>query len=196
MLPANPLQHLLLQELNYPLVMTSGNLSGKPPAITNEQALDDLHDIADGFLLHNRDIVQRMDDSVVRDSGEMLRRSRGYVPDAIALPPGFRDVPPILCLGADLKNTFCLVRGAQAVVSQHLGDLSDDGIQAQWREALRLIQSIYDFTPERIVCDAHPGYVSSQWASEMRLPTETVLHHHAHAAACWPSMVGRWTAER
>lgn len=120
MLPANPLQHLLLQALNYPLVMTSGNLSGKPPAITNEQALDDLHDIADGFLLHNRDIVQRMDDSVVRDSGEMLRRSRGYVPDAIALPPGFRDVPPILCLGADLKNTFCLVRGEQAVVSQHL----------------------------------------------------------------------------
>ncbi|EBK2700490.1 TPA: carbamoyltransferase HypF [Salmonella enterica subsp. salamae serovar 1,4,12,[27]:b:[e,n,x]] len=191
MLPANPLQHLLLQELNYPLVMTSGNLSGRPPAITNEQALDDLHDIADGFLLHNRDIVQRMDDSVVRDSGEMLRRSRGYVPDAIALPPGFRDVPPILCLGADLKNTFCLVRGEQAVVSQHLGDLSDDGIQAQWREALRLIQSIYDFTPERIVCDVHPGYVSSQWASEMCLPTETVLHHHAHAAAClaehgWP----------
>ncbi|EDW0109955.1 carbamoyltransferase HypF [Salmonella enterica] len=191
MLPANPLQHLLLQELNYPLVMTSGNLSGRPPAITNEQALDDLHDIADGFLLHNRDIVQRMDDSVVRDSGEMLRRSRGYVPDAFALPPGFRDAPPILCLGADLKNTFCLVRGEQAVVSQHLGDLSDDGIQAQWREALRLIQSIYDFTPESIVCDAHPGYVSSQWASEMCLPTETVLHHHAHAAAClaehgWP----------
>ncbi|EEB1957834.1 carbamoyltransferase HypF [Salmonella enterica] len=191
MLPANPLQHLLLQALNDPLVMTSGNLSGRPPAITNEQALDDLHEIADGFLLHNRDIVQRMDDSVVRDSGEMLRRSRGYVPDAIALPPGFHDVPPILCLGADLKNTFCLVRGEQAVVSQHLGDLSDDGIQAQWREALRLIQSIYDFTPERIVCDAHPGYVSSQWASEMCLPTETVLHHHAHAAAClaehgWP----------
>ncbi|MCB2242463.1 carbamoyltransferase HypF [Salmonella enterica] len=191
MLPANPLQHLLLQELNDPLVMTSGNLSGRPPAITNEQALDDLHEIADGFLLHNRDIVQRMDDSVVRDSGEMLRRSRGYVPDAIALPPGFHDVPPILCLGADLKNTFCLVRSEQAVVSQHLGDLSDDGIQAQWREALRLIQSIYDFTPERIVCDAHPGYVSCQWASEMCLPTETVLHHHAHAAAClaehgWP----------
>ena len=114
MLPANPLQHLLLQALNCPLVMTSGNLSGKPPAITNQQALDDLKAIADGFLLHNRDIVQRMDDSVVRDSGEMLRRSRGYVPDAIALPPGFRDVPPMLCLGADLKNTFCLVRGEQA----------------------------------------------------------------------------------
>lgn len=135
--------------------------------------------------------MQRMDDSVVRDSGEILRRSRGYVPDAIALPPGFRDVPPMLCLGADLKNTFCLVRGEQAVISQHLGDLSDDGIQQQWCDALRLIQNIYDFTPQRIVHDAHPGYVSSQWASEMNLPTETVLHHHAHAAAClaehgWP----------
>lgn len=191
MLPANPLQHLLLQEMKGPLVMTSGNLSGRPPAITNAQALDDLHDIADGFLLHNREIVQRMDDSVVRESGEMLRRSRGYVPDAVALPPGFRDVPPMLCLGADLKNTFCLIRGEQAVISQHLGDLSDDGIQHQWRDALHLIQNIYDFTPQRIVCDAHPGYVSSQWAREMTLPIETVLHHHAHAAAClaehgWP----------
>ena len=87
MLPANPLQHLLLQEMNCPLVMTSGNLSGRPPAITNARALEDLSAIADGFLLHNREIVQRMDDSVVRDSGEMLRRSRGYVPDAVALPP-------------------------------------------------------------------------------------------------------------
>jgi hydrogenase maturation protein HypF len=191
MLPANPLQHLLLQEMNCPLVMTSGNLSGRPPAITNAQALEDLGEIADGFLLHNREIVQRMDDSVVRESGEMLRRSRGYVPDAVALPPGFRDVQPMLCLGADLKNTFCLVRGEQAVISQHLGDLSDDGIQNQWRDALHLIQTIYDFTPQRIVCDAHPGYVSSQWAREMELPVETVLHHHAHAAAClaehgWP----------
>lgn len=191
MLPANPLQHLLLQALKRPLVMTSGNLSGKPPAISNEQAIKDLQDIAEGFLLHNRDIVQRMDDSVVRESGEMLRRSRGYVPDALALPPGFHHIPPILCLGADLKNTFCLVRGEQAVISQHLGDLSDDGIQHQWRDALRLIQTIYDFTPQCLVRDAHPGYVSSQWASEMNLPTEIVLHHHAHAAAClaehgWP----------
>ncbi|MGS8833425.1 carbamoyltransferase HypF, partial [Salmonella enterica subsp. enterica serovar Infantis] len=79
----------------------------------------------------------------------------------------------------------------RAGVSQHLGDLSDAGIQAQWREALRVIQSIYDFTPERIVCDAHPVYVYSPWSSEMRLQTETVLHHHAHSAAClaehgWP----------
>lgn len=191
MLPANPLQHLLAQGMQRPLVMTSGNLSGKPPALTNAQALSDLAGIADGFLLHNRDIVQRMDDSVVRENGEMLRRSRGYVPDAFPLPPGFQALPPLLSLGADMKNTFCLVRGEQAVLSQHLGDLSDDGIQAQWHEALRLMQAIYDFTPRKVIIDAHSGYVSSQWAQGMGLPVQTVLHHHAHIAAClaehgWP----------
>ncbi|MFU0443885.1 carbamoyltransferase HypF [Pseudocitrobacter faecalis] len=191
MLPANPVQHLLMQALNRPLVMTSGNLSGKPPALTNALALADLADIADGFLLHNRDIVQRMDDSVVRQNGEMLRRSRGYVPDAIPLPPGFHDIPPMLCLGADLKNTFCLVRGEQAVLSQHFGDLTDEGVEAQWQQSLRLMQAIYDFTPQAVVVDAHPGYHSSQWAAAHELPHQTVLHHHAHIAAClaehnWP----------
>ncbi len=191
MLPANPLQHLLIQGADRPLVMTSGNLSGKPPALSNAQALADLADIADGFLLHNRDIVQRMDDSVVRQSGEMLRRSRGFVPDALPLPPGFRDVPPMLCLGADMKNTFCLVRGDQAVVSQHFGDLTDDGVESQWRQALGLMQAIYDFTPQAVVADAHDGYRSSHWAEHSPLPVQRVLHHHAHIAAClaehdWP----------
>lgn len=191
MLPANPVQHLLMQALNRLLVMTSGNLSGKPPALTNALALADLAEIADGFLLHNRDIVQRMDDSVVRQNGEMLRRSRGYVPDAIPLPPGFHDIPPMLCLGADLKNTFCLVRGEQAVLSQHFGDLTDEGVEAQWQQSLRLMQAIYDFTPQAVVADAHPGYHSSQWAAARDLPHQTVLHHHAHIAAClaehnWP----------
>ncbi|WP_039057138.1 carbamoyltransferase HypF, partial [Enterobacter sp. Bisph1] len=184
MLPANPLQHLLAQALQRPLVMTSGNLSGKPPAISNEQALSDLADIADGFLLHNRDIVQRMDDSVVRVSGEMLRRSRGYVPDALPLPPGFSDVPPLLCLGADMKNTFCLLRGNSAVPGQHFGDLTDEGVETQWRSALGLMQQIYAFTPEQVVMDAHPGYRTHQWASSYGLPVQSVLHHHAHAAAC------------
>ena len=191
MRPANPLQHLLMQALKRPLVMTSGNLSGKPPALSNAGALDDLAAIADGFLLHNRDIVQRMDDSLVRQNGEMLRRARGYVPDALPLPPGFADVPPLLCLGADLKNTFCLVRGQQAVLSQHFGDLTDEGVETQWRSALKLMQSIYDFTPQQVVSDAHPGYRSSQWAHAMPQPHIAVLHHHAHAAAClaehrWP----------
>lgn len=134
MLAANPLQHLLMQDLDRPLVMTSGNLNGCPPALTNDRAMQDLDGIADGWLLHNRDIVQRMDDSVLRASGEMLRRSRGFVPDALPLPPGFANVPSLLCLGADLKNTFCLVRGGEAILSQHLGDL---GMTTRWPSGSR-----------------------------------------------------------
>lgn len=191
MLPSNPLQHLLLQALARPIVMTSGNLSGRPPALSNAQALNDLADIADGFLLHNRDILQRMDDSLVRSSGEMLRRARGYVPDALPLPPGLQDIPPLLALGADMKNTFCLARGSEAVLSQHFGDLGEEGVEQQWRSTLQLMQSIYAFVPQRVVVDAHPGYRSTQWAASLSLPVETVLHHHAHAAAClaehrWP----------
>ncbi|MRS89426.1 carbamoyltransferase HypF [Enterobacteriaceae bacterium RIT714] len=184
MLASNPLQHLLMDDVARPLVMTSGNLSGKPPALDNAQALDELRDIADGFLLHNREILQRMDDSVVDAEGAMMRRARGYVPDTLALPAGFTDIPPMLCLGAEMKNTFCLVRGEQAVLSQHFGDLSDDGVESQWRGALSVIQQMYDFHPQRIVTDAHPGYRSAQWANELALPKETVLHHHAHAASC------------
>lgn len=191
MLASNPLQHLLMDACARPLVMTSGNLSGKPPALSNELALEELGEIADGFLLHNRDILQRMDDSVLDGQGAMLRRARGFVPDAIVLPEGFDDIPPMLCLGAEMKNTFCLVRGGQAVVSQHFGDLSDDGVEHQWRSSLEIIQKMYDFHPERVVYDAHPGYRSAQWADALTLAKETVLHHHAHAAAClaengWP----------
>ncbi|QLX99674.1 carbamoyltransferase HypF [Enterobacter sp. RHBSTW-00593] len=191
MLPANPLQHVLMMDCQRALVMTSGNLSGRPPAITCQQALDELGDIADGFLLHNRDILQRMDDSVVDQDGMMLRRARGFVPDAITLPADFSAVPAMVCTGADMKNTFCLVRGNQAVLSQHFGDLSDDGVEAQWRSALSMMQQIYAFQPQRVVCDAHPGYHARQWAQAQALPIDTVLHHHAHAAACmaengWP----------
>ncbi|ALB62579.1 carbamoyl phosphate phosphatase [Cronobacter condimenti 1330] len=184
MLPANPLQHLLMQGVGRPLVMTSGNRSGEPPALTNAQALTQLSEIADGFLLHNRDILQRMDDSVMRPNGEMLRRARGFVPDALPLPPGFSAVPATLCLGADLKNTFCLARGDEAVLSQHLGDLSDTQTQAQWRQALALFREIYDFHPEHIVVDAHPGYRSTALGEAMGLPVLRVRHHHAHIAAC------------
>lgn len=191
MLPSNPLQHLLMQDMARPLVMTSGNVNGRPPALTNEQALRELAGIADGWLMHNRDITQRMDDSLLGIGGEMIRRARGFVPDAIPLPPGFRHVPPMLCLGADLKNAFCLVRGDSAVLSQHLGDLSDDGVELQWRRSLDLMCRIYDFTPQQVVVDAHTGYHSHQLGKEMALPLRHVLHHHAHIAAClaehgWP----------
>lgn len=198
MLPANPLQHLLLRRAGRPLVMTSGNLNGRPPALDNQQALEELAAIADAWLLHDRDIVQRADDSLVRlaDGGvEMLRRSRGYAPDAIALPAGFAPAPAILAMGADLKNVFCLLRDGQAVLSQHLGDLADAGIQRQRQQALRLFNAIWDFTPEAVAVDAHPGYLSRHWgealATERGVPVMTVLHHHAHLATClgehgWP----------
>ncbi|HKN05001.1 MAG TPA: carbamoyltransferase HypF [Buttiauxella sp.] len=191
MLPANPLQHLLMQDFGGPLVMTSGNLNGKPPAITNQQALEELADIADGWLLHNRDIVQRMDDSVVRADGEVLRRARGFVPDALPLPPGFDALPPILATGSDLKNTFCLLRGNQAVLSQHLGDLAEEGVKQQWQKARELMFDAYSFAPQLVAVDAHPGYHSARLGHEMGLPVCKVLHHHAHAAAClaehgWP----------
>ena len=198
MLPANPLQHLLLQQVGRPLVMTSGNGSGKPPALSNEQALSALRDIADHWLLHNRQIVQRADDSLVRftrQGAEMLRRARGYVPDAFALPPGFDQQPAILALGADMKNTFCLLRGQTAVLSQHLGDLADSDIAQQQQQLLALFGQIYHFTPQVVVVDAHPAYVShhvgTQWAVQRDIPCVAVLHHHAHLVAClaehgWP----------
>ena len=191
MLPSNPLQHLLVKEVNRPLVMTSGNASGKPPVLLNEQALADLADIADTWLLHDRDIIQRADDSLLRcndQSIEMMRRARGYVPDSLALPDGFESSPSILAIGADLKNTFCFVRDKSAVLSQHLGDLDDLDIQKQFYHSLDLFNDIYKFTPEAIVIDQHPGYVSrkigQQLASRLNLPLFEVLHHHAHIAAC------------
>nr|WP_246584639.1 carbamoyltransferase HypF [Yersinia kristensenii] len=202
MLPANPLQHLLLQQVARPLVMTSGNGSGKPPALSNQQALSALSEIADHWLLHDREIVQRADDSLVRltpDGAEMLRRARGYVPDAFELPPGFSQQPAILALGADMKNTFCLLRDSNAVLSQHLGDLEDRDIAQQQQQLLALFCDIYHFTPQAVVVDAHPGYVSHQfgkeWAAQQNIPCIAVLHHHAHLAAClaehgWPRQGG------
>ncbi|RLM18583.1 carbamoyltransferase HypF [Brenneria alni] len=191
MLPANPLQHLLLAQVKLPLVMTSGNVSGKPPALTNLQATDQLNGIADWWLLHNRDIVQRADDSLVRlhdNKAEMLRRARGYVPDAVPLPPGFAKQPALLAMGADLKNTFCLLRDENAIVSQHLGDLADSDIEQQYHHAIALFEDIYRFTPNAVVVDAHPGYVSHRLGKELadqrQLPCIEVLHHHAHIVSC------------
>lgn len=191
MLPANPLQHLLLERYGKPLVMTSGNAHGKPPALSNEAALQDLKDIADLWLMHNRDIVQRVDDSVVRvknNQTEMLRRSRGYVPDPIELPKGFENVPTILAMGGDLKNTFCFLRGSHAILSQHLGDLADIDIQQQLQNTIALFKDIYQLTPEAVAIDAHPGYVSHSigkaLAEGVHAPVHEVFHHHAHIAAC------------
>ncbi|SFN52624.1 Hydrogenase maturation protein, carbamoyltransferase HypF [Izhakiella capsodis] len=191
MLAANPLQHLLMAGVAGPLVMTSGNRNGLPPALNNAQALKDLAGIADGWLLHNRDIIQRLDDSVVYASGETLRRARGLAPDALALPPGFKPVPPLLCLGADTNNTICLTHGDQAVLSQHLGTLDSEPVQRQWHQTLTSLQHVWQLRPQLIVTDAHPGYYATRQELHPDIPRKKVLHHHAHAAAClaehrWP----------
>lgn len=199
MWPATPLHHLLIQDCARPLVMTSGNASAQPPALSNQEALAQLADIADGWLLHDRPIVQRADDSLLRQSGEVLRRARGLVPDAIPLPPGFTAPPAVLALGGDLKNTFCLLRPDGALLSQHLGDLSQDANLHQWSATLAHICQLYRFVPQHIVTDTHPGYrtvaLGQQLALTHQATYQQVLHHHAHAVAClaehgWPLECG------
>ena len=185
MLPSNPLQHLLLRAVNRPLVMTSANASGQPPVLKNEHAVEQLADLADVYLCHNRDILQRADDSLVRvafDGLETLRRARGYVPDEIPLET--QSTKNVLALGSDLKNTFCLLRHNKAVLSQHIGDTANEQVRSQLSENLELFQHIYQFTPDIIAVDAHPGYFSSsigkQLAEQQQITPIEVLHHHAH----------------
>ena len=185
MLPSNPLQHLLLRSINRPLVMTSANASGQPPVLKNEHAVEQLADLADFYLCHNRDILQRADDSLVRvafDGLETLRRARGYVPDEIPLET--QSTKNVLALGSDLKNTFCLLRHNKAVLSQHIGDTANEQVRSQLSKNLALFQQIYQFKPDIIAVDAHPGYFSSsigkQLAEQQRITPIEVLHHHAH----------------
>lgn len=185
MLPSNPLQHLLLHAVNRPLVMTSANPSGEPPVLKNEDAQSKLAGLADNFLFHNRDILQRADDSLVRaafDGTETLRRARGYVPDETALAQAIEK--PILALGADLKNTFCLARNQRAVVSQHIGDTNNELVKKQLIDNLALFRQIYQFAPQAIAVDCHAGYFTHQrglaLADELQVPYVEVLHHHAH----------------
>ena len=185
MLPSNPLQHLLLRAINRPLVMTSANASGQPPVLKNEHAVEQLADLADFYLCHNRDILQRADDSLVRvafDGLETLRRARGYVPDEMPLET--QSSINVLALGSDLKNTFCLLRHNKAVLSQHIGDTANEQVRSQLSENLALFQQIYQFKPDIIAVDAHPGYFSSsigkKLAEQQQIPPIEVLHHHAH----------------
>jgi len=191
MLPYTPLHHLLLREMERPVVMTSGNLAEEPQCTGNEEAKRRMQKVADYFLFHDRDIVNRVDDSVVRvTAGEprLIRRARGHAPQPRQLPAGFDSVPPILALGGEMKNTFCLVQNDQGVVSQHIGDLSN---VSTWQDYLRnidLYQNLYQHQPERLAIDLHPEYLSAkkgmQWSKEQGCALDRVQHHHAHFASC------------
>lgn len=191
MLPYTPLHHLLLAELDRPLVMTSGNLSEEPPCLHNQVARAKLGNIADYFLFHNRPIINRVDDSVARIMAgrpRLLRRARGYAPAPLALPPGFEAAPPLLALGGELKSTFCLLKGGQCFPSQHLGDLEEAGTFADYQRHLSRYRRLYQHRPKLIVVDRHPEYLSTklgrEWAAREGVPLLAVQHHHAHIASC------------
>ncbi len=177
MVPYSPLHHLLVEEL--PLVMTSGNLSDEPIAFADDDALERLADIADLFLLHDRPIHTRTDDSVVRGR-RVLRRSRGYVPAPLPLAPA----PPLLAVGAELKNTFCLARDGRAWVSHHIGDLRNYETLRAFTAGIAHFERLFAVTPELVAHDLHPEYLSTTHALELDLPAVGVQHHHAHLAAC------------
>jgi hydrogenase maturation protein HypF len=190
-LPYAPLHHLLFaggdNGINA-LVMTSANLSEEPIAIDNDEARARLGDIADAFVLHNREILQRCDDSVtalVDGAPQIIRRARGYVPLGIELP---FDVPPLLAVGGHLKNVFALARGRHIYQSQHLGDLENIAGLDFFRESLDHLMRTFEIEPGIVVHDLHPGYLSTQWASEWAatrgLRTIAVQHHFAHVAGC------------
>ncbi|MGF1474854.1 MAG: carbamoyltransferase HypF [Geminicoccaceae bacterium] len=191
MLPYTPLHAILLQAFDEPLVMTSGNRSGEPQVIDLEAARDRLGRIADGFLTHDRPIVNRADDSLVQimdGQRQVVRRARGLAPRPIRLPPGFpKNHDQVLALGGDLKNAFALARGSEIVLSQHIGDLAEPSAVADFRQTLTLLAELTGFTAERIVADPHPAYRSALVAKEIAdreaVPLDFVPHHHAHAAS-------------
>lgn len=188
MLPYTPLHYLLFNPLSpgtqAALVMTSGNYSNEPIVKDNADALTKLAELADGFLLHNRDIHVPCDDSVIRVfAGHELpiRRSRGYAPFPVRLPMA---VQPALGVGGELKNTFCLAAGHAAFMSQHIGDMENLETLQAFTHAVTHFQTIFDVQPNVLVCDLHPGYLSSQWAREQTKQGRLVQvqHHHAHLA--------------
>ncbi len=192
MLPYTPLHHLLLAELPGPVVMTSGNASDEPQVIDNADARERLAGIADAFLMHDRDIVNRLDDSVVMVGGGepgMLRRARGYAPEPVQLPAGFEAADGILAMGGELKNTFCLVTRGRAILSQHIGDMGEARALADARRNIDLYRRLYDFEPDLVAVDGHPEYLSTTlgWTASgaaSAADVVTVQHHHAHVAAC------------
>lgn len=191
MLPNTPLHLLIMRRMSRPMVLTSGNLSDEPQVIDNEKAIEKLGRIAEYFVMHNRPIAQRIDDSVVKfmaDEPRILRRARGFAPASLVLPKGFENAPPILAFGGELKNTFCLLRDGKASVSQHIGDLEDAATFDDYRHNLKLYETLYHHKPEVLVCDLHPEYLSGKLAREqaenVNLPLIETQHHHAHIASC------------
>jgi len=191
MLPYTPLHLLVLRRMERPVVMTSANISDQPQIINNNDVIEKMVGVADYALCHDRDIANRVDDSVVRiidGQPRMLRRARGYAPGAIELPEGFGNAPDLLAFGSELKSTFCLTHNGSAILSQHQGDLENVETFDDYENSLKLYQNLYEHTPELLAADLHPEYLSSklalQRAEKDKLPIALIQHHHAHIASC------------
>lgn len=191
MLPYTPLHLLITRQIDGPLVMTSGNISDEPQVTRLDTARNGLQGIADALLMHDREIANRIDDSVVRimaGKPSLLRRARGYAPSALPLPPGFEGAPDLLAFGGELKATFCVLKDGAAILSQHQGDLEDISTFEDYQKNLQLYARIYDHRPRLLVADMHPEYLSAklakQRAADDNLPLLEVQHHHAHIASC------------
>jgi hydrogenase maturation protein HypF len=190
MLPYSPLHHLLLADVGAALVMTSGNVSDEPIAYDDEDAIERLSGLADVFLVHDRPIETRTDDSVVRpllvagrERSAFLRRSRGYVPASLALGGGTER--QLLACGAELKNTFCLAKGERAWVSHHIGDLENYETLRSFTSGIEHFKRLFAVRPAAVAHDLHPEYLSTKYALEQHdLEPIGVQHHHAHLAAC------------
>lgn len=198
MLPYTPLHHLLFAEGLGPLVMTSGNPSEEPLCSDNKEALERLANIADYFLLHDRDIERRVDDSVVmiaklwqRDTlgqpvsvsrAVPIRRARGFAPSSIPIETPARR--PILAVGGELKSTVCILAGKRAVLSEHLGDLSNPAALRNFMGTVERLKNVLRTEPALVVHDLHPDYASTHYAKHLRLPLQAVQHHHAHVVSC------------
>ncbi len=201
MLPYTPIQHLLARDFGKPIVMTSGNLHDEPIVVDDEEAYEVLADVADAFLGHNRSIVARYDDSVMRVirvadevfSVQCIRRARGYAPMPVPLPKGgqggggpaaaedaLQPRPSVFAAGPEQKNCFCLTRGDEAFVSQHIGDLENVETFDAWLESKERFERLFEIGPQLVACDRHPEYLSTKWAHSQDLPVTEVQHHHAH----------------
>ncbi len=188
MLPASPLHHLLMHDLGFPVIATSGNLSDEPICIDEHEAIERLGGIADYFLVHNRPIIRPLDDSVVRvvRGREMvIRRARGFAPLPVHLKT---EAPRILALGSHLKNTVSLAVGNEVFISQHLGDLETSQAHAAFRSSAADLPRLYESKPEIFACDLHPDYLSTKHATQLASKSDAVVHpvqhHWAHVLSC------------
>jgi hydrogenase maturation protein HypF len=184
MLPYSPLHHLLMADLGFPVIATSGNLTDEPICIDEHEALARLREIADFYLVHDRPVVRHMDDSIARillGREQLLRRARGYAPFPIHVSA---PLPTILALGPHMKTTVALSAGTEIFVSQHIGDLETAAAHAAFRQTAADLPRLYDAMPEAVACDMHPDYLSTQFAAHLAAPSYPVQHHFAHVLGC------------